>query len=485
MKAPVPGTLFSRLVLVLVVGLIAAQLLAGIVLYQERIRTLYHASGLQSAQRISEIVHLLESHTSDERQHLIRVLNTSRLRIGLGGAAWNESGTESGNEALEGLFSTILRRNLGDGRLMQVTVTPAQQLPEVFPKLQHPGAGRGQGLGRGRRHRMAEMGLSPGSGLYFLARVQLQDGAWVTFDHRVPEQSADWPWRLSLTVAILLIAVVALSTLAVRWITRPLSTLADAAEQLGRDLNSPPVPASGPLEVKRAAIAFNTMQARLRLFIEDRTRILAAVSHDLKTPLTRLRLRTEMLKDADLQKRFLKDLGEMQTMTNATLDFLQGMETQEEIQPVDTHALLESLIEDAEERGQSIQMKGNRPHHYPARPLALKRCLYNLIENGLKYGRNVQVHLRELPEQLEIVIADEGPGIPEDKLDQIFEPFFRLESSRSRDTGGTGLGLSIARNIARAHGGDLVVRNRPEKGLEAVFSLPFRGHLDEVMVNDI
>jgi signal transduction histidine kinase len=471
-KAPLPGTLFSRLVLVLVVGLIAAQLLAGIVLYQERIRTLYHASGLQSARRISEIVHLLENHTSDEREHLIRVLNTLRLRIGLDGAAWNEAGTDSGNEALESLFSTILRRNLGDGRPMQVMVTRAEGLPEVFPKLQHQRIGRGQGPGMGRRHRMAEMGLSPGSGLYFLARVQLQDGAWVTFDHRVPEQSADWPWRLSLTVAILLIAVVALSTLAVRWLTRPLSTLAGAAEQLGKDINSPPVPESGPLEVKRAAMAFNTMQTRLRLFIEDRTRILAAVSHDLKTPLTRMRLRTETLKDSHLQIRFLKDLDEMQSMTNATLDFLQGMETQEKIQPVDTCALLESLIEDAEERGQSIQLKGDQPRPFPARPLALKRCLYNLIENALKYGRNAQVHLRELPERLEIVIADEGPGIPEDKLDQVFEPFFRLESSRGRDTGGTGLGLSIARNIARAHGGDLVLRNHPEKGLEAILSLP-------------
>lgn len=472
MKIPVPGTLFSQLILVLVIGLIAAQLLAGIVLYQERIRTLYQASGLQSAQRISEIVHLLENHTSDERGHLVRVLNTRHLRIGLGGVAWDKAGTDAGNETLVSLFRTILRRNLGDERPMQMTVTAAEQLPEVLPKRPRQGAGRGQGFGMGRRHRMAEMGLAPGSGLYFLARVQLQDGTWVTFDHRVPEHSADWPWRLSVTVVILLIAVVALSTLAVRWLTRPLSTLAGAAERLGRDINSPPVAETGPLEVKRAAMAFNTMQSRLRLFIEDRTRILAAVSHDLKTPLTRLRLRTETLKDPDLQKRFLKDLDEMRTMTNATLDFLRGMETQEEIQPVDTRALLESLIEDAEETGQSIQLEGGHPRPYRAHPLALKRCLYNLIENALKYGRNVQVHLRELPERLEIIIADAGPGIPEDRLERVFEPFFRLESSRSRDTGGTGLGLSIARNIARAHGGDLVLRNRPEKGLEAILSLP-------------
>jgi len=472
-KAPLPGTLFARLILILVIGLILALLLAGIVLYQERLRVLYHASGLQSAQRISEIVRLLESHTPDEREHLVRVLSTPLLRIDLNSSAWDEAGRDTGNQVLEGLFSTILRRNLGAGRAMQVTVTPAKDLPEMFQRQQHEGVWRGRGPGWGRRHRMAEMGFPPGDGLYFLARIQLQDDTWVTFDHRVAEQSTDLPWRLLLTVAILLIAVVALSALAVRWVTRPLSKLANAAEQLGRDINSPPVPEIGPQEVRRAALAFNTMQTRLRHFIEDRTRILAAVSHDLKTPLTRLRLRTEELRDSELQKRFLKDLDEMQAMTIATLDFLQGMETQEKVQPVDTLALLESLIEDAEERGQSIQLKGDQPRPFPARPLALKRCLHNLIDNALKYGGNVQVHIHELPERLEIVISDEGPGIPEDKLAQVFEPFFRLDSSRSRDTGGTGLGLSIARNIARAHGGDLVLRNRPEKGLEAVLSLPW------------
>jgi signal transduction histidine kinase len=183
-------------------------------------------------------------------------------------------------------------------------------------------------------------------------------------------------------------------------------------------------------------------------------------------------LRTEALQDPESQHRFLKDLEEMQAMTNATLDFLQGVETREDIQPVDIRALLESLIEDAAERGQSIELAGDQPRPCHVRPLAVKRCLHNLIDNALKYGCNVRVHLSELPERLEILVSDEGPGIPEDMLGRVFEPFFRLEVSRSRDTGGTGLGLSIARNIARAHGGDLTLRNRPEKGLEAVLSLP-------------
>ena len=470
MRIPLPRTLFGRMVLVLLAGLLAAQLLAGFVLYQERIRTLYQAGGLQSALRISEIVHLLEGHTADERLLLVRVLDTSWLRIHLNGPEWDGSVTTDGDATLDAMFKRILRRNLGEERPMQVAVTAAEDLSQLRPRSGRRGAGPGMGMGR--RHRMTEMGMAPEHGLYFLARIQLQDGTWVSFDHRVPEQSAGWPWRLLLTAAILLVAVVGLSILAVRWLTRPLSALASAADHLGRDIDSPPVPESGPLEVRQAASAFNTMQTRLRRFIEDRTRILAAVSHDLKTPLTRLRLRAEMLEESERRPSFLKDLDEMQTMTQATLDFLRGMETKEKIQPLDVQALLESLIEDAEAGGHTIRLLGERPSPYAARPLALKRCLPNLLENALRYGQNVSVSSHERPEALEIVIADEGPGIAEEQLEAVFEPFFRLEDSRNRETGGTGLGLSIARNIARAHGGDLLLRNRSGKGLEAVLTLP-------------
>lgn len=470
MRFPLPGTLFGRMVLVLLGGLFAAQLLAAFVLYQERIRTLYQAGGLQSALRISEIVHLLEDHSASERQLLVRVLDTARLRINLNAPAWDSAVTSAGDATLSAMFYTILRRNLGKDRSMQVAVTAAEDRSQLFPG---PGrGGQGPGMGMGRRHRMAEMGMTPENGFYFLARIRLQDDTWISFDHRVPEQSASWPWRLLLTAAILLVAVIGLSILAVRWLTRPLSELAGAADRLGRDINSPPIPERGPREVRRAALAFNTMQTRLQLFIKDRTRILAAVSHDLKTPLTRMRLRTEMLEESERRQSFLKDLDEMQAMTRATLDFLRGMETREKIQPVDIQSLLEILIEDAEAGGYQIGLQGERPSPCAAQPLALKRCLSNLLENALKYGRNVCVSVRERPESLEIIITDEGPGIAEEKLETVFEPFFRLEDSRNRESGGTGLGLSIARNIARAHGGDLILRNRSDKGLEAVLTLP-------------
>jgi signal transduction histidine kinase len=210
------------------------------------------------------------------------------------------------------------------------------------------------------------------------------------------------------------------------------------------------------------------MQTRLSRYLEDRARILIAISHDLKTPITRLRLRVEQLDDHQLHDSFLKDLDEMQAMTAATLDFMRGLENTEPLQPLDIRALLESLQGDYEDMGLSVTLEGDTPPPYPARPQSLKRCLVNLIDNAHKYGQRVTVTLKSEP--LQIIVADEGPGIPEAALETVFEPFYRLEMSRSRATGGTGLGLSIARNIARAHGGDIILRNRV--GLEAIVSLP-------------
>jgi signal transduction histidine kinase len=216
------------------------------------------------------------------------------------------------------------------------------------------------------------------------------------------------------------------------------------------------------------------MQARLSRYLRDRTRILAAMSHDLKTPITRLRLRTELLDDPQVRQKFSKDLEEMEAMVGATLDFMRGVENEERVQRVDVMALLESLQADARELGGRVEIEGTTSAPYEGRPQALKRCLTNLIDNAVKYGKSAQVALDDDPAHLRICVRDEGPGIPEAELGHVFEPFHRLESSRSRDSGGTGLGLSIARNIAELHGGTLVLRNLPGGGLEAILTLPHR-----------
>jgi signal transduction histidine kinase len=258
----------------------------------------------------------------------------------------------------------------------------------------------------------------------------------------------------------------------VRWVTRPLKTLAEAAEQLGADINRPPIDEKGPLEVSRAARAFNTMQQRLAKFISDRTRILAAMSHDLKTPITRLRLRSELLDDPQLRAKFTKDLEEMESMVRATLDFMRGLESGEPVQPVDVMALLESMQADRRETGATVRIEGAAQMPYQGKPQALKRCLGNLVDNAIQYGKSAVVAVDDDKNRLVIKIRDDGPGIPEPEIEKVFEPFYRLESSRNRQTGGTGLGLTIARSIVENHGGKLALRNRPEGGLEVSITLP-------------
>jgi signal transduction histidine kinase len=293
-----------------------------------------------------------------------------------------------------------------------------------------------------------------------------------------------WPYRLLVSIAVLLIAVVAVSLVAVRWATRPLNALADAAGELGKNINRPPLPEKGPEEVRRAAQAFNTMQARLIGYIRERTALLAAMSHDLKTPITRLRLRSELLEDPQQRVKFIRDLDEMEAMVRDTLAFLGGLESGEPVKPVDTMALLESLQADMVEMGGTVSIGGVAKAPFPGRPQALKRCLANLLENAVKYGKSARVIVDDDDTRLEIRIQDEGPGLPQAELEKVFEPFYRVEGSRSRETGGTGLGLTIAKSVAEAHGGSLVLRNRTEGGLEAVLALPRSGNLESFLIRN-
>ena len=464
-----PRSLFSRLVLVLLTGLVIAQLVSFAVHMHERGELLSQASGMQSAQRIADIVKLLETLSPPERRRIVQVLSAPPIMISLDQPALAVKEQVAGAGTRSALFGAMLRRFLADGQPVVVTVAEAPAMP-LGPAAK--GRFKGPDMHGGwmppgfAAHNASQPGLS------FLAQVRLHDGTLVTFDARQSAQTASWPYRLLLSLAVLLVAVVAVSLVAVRWATRPLNALADAAGELGRNINRPPLEEKGPVEVARAARAFNTMQARLAGYIRDRTRVLAAMSHDLKTPITRLRLRSELLDDPQLRAKFTGDLEEMESMVGATLNFLRGMENGEPVQPVDIMALLESLQADMAETGGQVTVEGHARVPFPGRPQALKRCLANLLENAVKYGKSAAVAIADNDSRLEIRIQDEGPGIPQSELEKVFEPFYRVEGSRSRETGGTGLGLTIARSVAEAHGGSLVLRNRAEGGLEAVLVLP-------------
>ncbi len=461
-----PRSLFARLVLVLLGGLLAAALAIMYINVSERDRLLYRAGGMQLAQRIADMTRLLDSVPPDERRRIVALFDAPPLAISLDRPALAAgAGAGADDDFRLAMFANVLRYTLGDRVKAVVAKSPPRGVRAPPPPamammpMHEPGGPMGPGMGHGAS---------------FVVQVALADGTLATFDSSLSPADASMSRRLAATLAILLVTVVALSLVAVRWVTRPLSTLASAAEALGEDINRAPLPVAGPTEVRRAARAFNTMQSRLARFINDRTRVLAAMSHDLKTPLTRLRLRTELLDDAELRGKFLKDVDEMQSMVAQALDFMRDATSREPAQPLDVMALLESMQADYRDAGHPFEVRGTTSGSYTGRPLALRRCLANLVDNALRYGRAPSVEVEERAGELAIRVLDTGPGIPQADLERAFEPFFRLERSRSRDTGGTGLGLGIARNIARAHGGDIVLRNRAEGGLEATLTLPRR-----------
>ncbi|MEJ2653074.1 MAG: ATP-binding protein [Gammaproteobacteria bacterium] len=456
-----PRTLSGRLMLTLLIGLLAAQLAAALILLRDRASVIYQASGFGAAQRIAGIVQVLDHLDPVSRADLLPAFNSPQLQVRLMAKAPTPEMTVSENRHAAHLRK-LLRRLLGKATPVQVSVighVPRRGERHDFER-HHPRFGP-----------MAE--YFPRRDIAFEVSARLQDGSWAKFEYNLGGEPFARPWQLLLTLAVLLISVIVLVLFAVRWLTRPLAVLATAADDLGRDMHRPPLPEKGPAEVRRAASAFNTMQARIRTYLHEREQMLAAVSHDLRTPITRLRLRAELITDTALREKIDNDLAEMEAMTAVALDFLRGAGSDEPVQQVDVIALLESLQADMEEAGDDVSLQEPAmATPYPARPLALKRLLTNLLDNAIKYGRRATIRIEDTPTQLRIVIADEGPGIAEDQLERVFEPFYRIEGSRNRKTGGVGLGLALARDIARAHGGDLVLRNRATGGLEAILSLP-------------
>lgn len=285
-----------------------------------------------------------------------------------------------------------------------------------------------------------------------------------------------------LTAFLLMTAAAALLTLwAVTRMTAPVRTLARAAEALGRDVNAPPLPEDGPLEVATAAAAFNTMADRIRRFVRDRTELLTAIGHDLRTPITRLKLRAEFMEDDEQRRKMLLDLDELEAMVSATLAFGRDATLAEPVAALDLAELLRTILDEAgdarPEAADKLRYEGPPHLTIQARPLALKRALANLVSNAVNYGDGALVRLTPpavgTPQGvLTIAVEDDGPGIPPQELDRAFEPFHRGEPSRNRETGGVGLGLPIARNILRAHGGDVTLANCPSGGLRAVVTLP-------------
>lgn len=280
---------------------------------------------------------------------------------------------------------------------------------------------------------------------------------------------------LLLDIAVRLGALLLAAWVGARWLSDPVRRLAGAARELGLNIHRAPLPESGTLECREATRVFNQMQQHIRAQLEQRDQFVAAVSHDLRTPLTRLALRVESLQDAAERQRFGKDIAEMDTMIRTTLDYLRGAADAEPWVALDLASLVGSLAEDQQECGHDVALES-----HPGAPLApiraqtsaLRRCITNLLDNAVRYGGAAQVRLTEDAEGVRVTVLDRGPGIPEAELAKVLQPFYRVEASRNRNSGGVGLGLATASDIARHHGGSLELCNRPGGGLQAELVLP-------------
>lgn len=302
--------------------------------------------------------------------------------------------------------------------------------------------------------------------------IKLANGSWFNMatDYR-PAPPSILP--LALQMGLSIAAIILIVALAMRRISRPLRELARSADRFGRGEDVPPLPLNGPTEFRALTGAFNDMRDRLTRFVSDRTRMLAAISHDLRTPITSLRLRAEFIEDDENREKIIETLEEMAQMTEATLSFARDEATREATARTDLKDLLDGLVCDQTELGHDAALsEASSPVFAICRPLALKRALRNIIENGIRYGSAVRIDLSTAGKEALIRIRDQGPGIPPDRVSDVFEPFVRLEESRSEETGGIGLGLAIARSIIHAHGGTITLRNHPEGGLEAEIRLP-------------
>lgn len=457
---PFVNSLRGQVVLLVIVALVIAQAVSLWLFVGERGLAVRAALGLETADRAANVVRLLEQAPETLQSSILRAADSPLVRFSLEPAPAVDHREHAGGGAAEARVRALLgdddsREIRVEVHRMRADIPPMPGMPPEMVRMHRQMMGNGVSS--------TEMRLS----------IALAGGKWLNVETRFHQPALQWPWAsiisFGLTAALILVA---LFWFVLTRLAGPLQRLSQAANQLGRGEDVEELDPSGPSEVRDLTRAFNHMQARLSRFISDRTRLLAALGHDLRSPLTAMRVRAEMVDDDETRDRLIGSIGEMQEMVDSTLAFARGLAESDSSETVDLDSFISVLVEDMSETGDTIVLERTSGIRVRMRPNAMRRALRNVIENAVRYGGEAHISVGRSDNAATISIADKGPGISEKDFDRVFEPFLRLEASRSRETGGTGLGLSIARTIIHAHGGEITLANRSEGGLLVTIAVP-------------
>lgn len=460
-----PRTLFGQILCVLLGGLLLANALGLWLVVEDRVRLSRQMRSDYAATRLAESVALVDETPAAGRERLLRMLESPSTRLSLDEPWYDDA------KAVPDDFDAFAQR-VGDRldkrfehqvvRREQPMLTPRGDAHPLRPPPPPP-------------PKLARLLPAPPA-IDVSTQARLSDGSVLTFRYSPPPPPVDRPLRIIVGLLLVALAVSLLSVWVVRRLTRPLAMFARAADGLARDLDQAPLDTGGPREVAGAAQAFNRMQGALRALIQTRAQALAGVSHDLRLPITRVRLRLEQLPDSPVREAIERDLAEMETLIDDTLAFLRAGDSSESAAPTRLDALVEGVADDIAALGADIEVSGSLAQPVLLRPALTRRALANLMDNARRYGGGrVRVTLSSADGEARIDIDDDGPGVPEAELEHVFEPYVRLEASRARHTGGSGLGLAISRAVIRAQGGEVTLSRRAEGGLRARVALPLQG----------
>lgn len=479
----VPGTLAGRVLLIIFTGLVVAHAASFALFETERARAIERYAAADAALRITEYAR----NPIDVVGPPTRSSPRARIR-------W-QSVASVGDPPAEGLppsgtFSSELRRllaeNLGADPVVWISTREARRPSRSQFEIQDGSARKREPAADGRpknervsgERSTAPMGSTgsggpggvEGSARFVTVALKLPDGRQALAETMLFQPSLQIPAEAWFSIGLLFFVTAIFSIWAVRLAVQPVRMLAGAADRLSRNIDEPPLAEAGAIEIRSAARAFNRMQDRLRRHVNSRALAFASMSHDLRTPLTRMRLRLESLGDV-AKAKIGGDLDEIEALASTVLDVTRGLAPDEPMVRIDLDALAKRLASEYAQMDRSLETRGSASP-IDARPVALRRGLVNVLDNAFKYGSEVVLELEDAPHEVHVHVLDRGPGIPPDELEKVLYPFYRVEASRNRETGGAGLGLAIAKDIVEGHGGRLEVANRPDRGLRVTLHLP-------------